>query len=262
MHSRHILERVPQLSAQVLDVQPLALLYRLPREVHVVHCQLGLVKQPLHHEHRAWGDGSAGPCLGAPPPTPAQSGPRLQAALQQAPGASRVLPQGGGGVPLPAAPCPLPTSACLPDSLLGPKCVRMLPRVWGAEGWPSHPPGGGSTGWEQGGQPSWFAWNPVDFPHRACEGPSRTQMTRSPFGGGEWDSGPGLASEGWTLGWDPGGTEVWTRPGPAAAGGALTAQGWEDFVAKEAVPLLALLELAPTALWDHPVPVPGPHAAG
>uniref|UniRef100_A0A480IKB3 Palmitoleoyl-protein carboxylesterase NOTUM n=1 Tax=Sus scrofa TaxID=9823 RepID=A0A480IKB3_PIG len=124
------------------------------------------------------------------------------------------------------------------------------------------PPGGGSTGWEQGGQPSWFAWNPVDFPHRACEGPSRTQMTRSPFGGGEWDSGPGPASEGWTLGWDPGGTEVWTRPGPAAAGGALTAQGWEDFVAKEAVPLLALLELAPTALWDHPVPVPDAPADG
>lgn len=178
------------------------------------------------------------------------------------PGPAGCSLRAGGGVPLPAAPCPLPTSACLPDSLLGPKCVRMLPRVWGAEGWPSHPPGGGSTGWEQGGQPSWFAWNPVDFPHRACEGPSRTQMTRSPFGGGEWDSGPGPASEGWTLGWDPGGTEVWTRPGPAAAGGALTAQGWEDFVAKEAVPLLALLELAPTALWDHPVPVPGPHAAG
>lgn len=48
---------------------------------------------------------------------------------------------------------------------------------------------------------------------------------------------------------------------PARAG-PLTAQGRVDFVAKEAVPLLAVLELAPTALRDHPVPVPGPQAAG
>lgn len=39
----------------------------------------------------------------------------------------------------------------------------------------------------------------------------------------------------------------------------LTAQGWVDLVAKEAVPLFALLELAPAALRDHPVPVPEPH---
>ena len=90
-HSRHILECVPQLTAQVLDVQPLALLHWLPREVHIVHSQLGLVKQPLHHEHRAWGDGSAGPRLGALPPTPGSRG-RGQSQLH-----SRLTAQPGPG---------------------------------------------------------------------------------------------------------------------------------------------------------------------
>ena len=94
-HSRHVLECVPQLTAQVLDVQPLALLHRLPREVHIVHSQLGLVKQPLYHEHRAWGDGSAGPRLGAPPPAPgsrARGHSQLHSRLTGQPGsACRVL---------------------------------------------------------------------------------------------------------------------------------------------------------------------------
>lgn len=52
---RHVLQGVPQLPAQVLDVQPLPLLHRLPGEVNVVHSQLGLVKQPLDNKDRTWG---------------------------------------------------------------------------------------------------------------------------------------------------------------------------------------------------------------
>ena len=50
---RNVLEGVPQLDAQVLDVAPLALLHGLPRQLDVVHRQLGLVKQPLDHKDRA-----------------------------------------------------------------------------------------------------------------------------------------------------------------------------------------------------------------
>lgn len=51
---RDVFECVPQLYAQVLDVAPLSLLNRLSGQVDVVHGQLGLVKQPLDHKHRAW----------------------------------------------------------------------------------------------------------------------------------------------------------------------------------------------------------------
>lgn len=83
-HSRHVLQGAPQLAAQVLDVQPLALLHRLSREVHVVHGQLGLIEQPLHHEHRAWGHGSAGPRYGTLLPTPGSGSPRARPAARQA----------------------------------------------------------------------------------------------------------------------------------------------------------------------------------
>lgn len=83
-HSRHVLQGAPQLAAQVLDVQPLALLHRLSREVHVVHGQLGLIEQPLHHEHRAWGHGSAGPRCGTLLPAPGSGSPRARPAARQA----------------------------------------------------------------------------------------------------------------------------------------------------------------------------------
>lgn len=54
---RYITERAPQLLPQVLYVPPLALVDGLSRQVDVVDRQLGLVKQPLHHEHRAWRGG-------------------------------------------------------------------------------------------------------------------------------------------------------------------------------------------------------------
>ncbi len=54
---RYIAQRVPQLLSQVLYVPPLALVDRLSSQVDVVNCQLGLVKQPLHHKHRAWTGG-------------------------------------------------------------------------------------------------------------------------------------------------------------------------------------------------------------
>ena len=50
---RNVLEGVPQLNAQVLDVAPLAFLHRLSRQLDVVHRQLGLVIQPLDHKDRA-----------------------------------------------------------------------------------------------------------------------------------------------------------------------------------------------------------------
>lgn len=53
-HSLNILECATQFSAQILDVQPLAFLNRLPSEVHVIHGQLGLIKKPLYHEHWTW----------------------------------------------------------------------------------------------------------------------------------------------------------------------------------------------------------------
>lgn len=53
MALRDIFECVPQLSAQVLDVAPLALLHRLTCQLNVVYCQLSLIKQPLDHKDRA-----------------------------------------------------------------------------------------------------------------------------------------------------------------------------------------------------------------
>lgn len=50
---RDVLEGVPQLNAQVLDVAPLAFLHWLACQLDVVHCQLGLVEQPLDHKHGA-----------------------------------------------------------------------------------------------------------------------------------------------------------------------------------------------------------------
>lgn len=53
-HSLHILECATQFSAQILDVQPLALLNRLPSEMHVIHGQLSLIEKPLNYEHWTW----------------------------------------------------------------------------------------------------------------------------------------------------------------------------------------------------------------
>lgn len=54
MALRDIFECVPKLNAQVLDVAPLAFLHRLACQLDVVHCQLGLIKQPLDNKHRAY----------------------------------------------------------------------------------------------------------------------------------------------------------------------------------------------------------------
>lgn len=48
---RDVFQSVPELNAQVLDIAPLALLHWLPRKVNVIHCQLSLIEQPLHHKH-------------------------------------------------------------------------------------------------------------------------------------------------------------------------------------------------------------------
>lgn len=134
-HSRHILECVPQLTAQVLDIQPLALLHRLPREVHIVHSQLGLVKQPLHHEDWACGDGSAGPRLGALPPAPGSRGGghrQLHSRLTGRPGSGcRVLATSSPGtLPGRGASFPPPTLAWLPGLRFDQNTAIMSLRVW------------------------------------------------------------------------------------------------------------------------------------
>lgn len=53
---RHVLQGVSQLPTQILDVQPLPLLNRLPGEVYIVHSKLGLIKQPLDNKDRTWKD--------------------------------------------------------------------------------------------------------------------------------------------------------------------------------------------------------------
>lgn len=50
---RYVTKRKPQLLPQFLDVPPLALVDGLSGQVDVIDRQLGLVEEPLHHEHRA-----------------------------------------------------------------------------------------------------------------------------------------------------------------------------------------------------------------
>lgn len=54
---RDVFEGVSEFAAQVLDVSPLALLYRLTRQMDVINCQLSLIEQPLNHKHRHWEQG-------------------------------------------------------------------------------------------------------------------------------------------------------------------------------------------------------------